>query len=118
MIHVFIGTKAQYIKTAPLLRLMDERRVTYRLIDTGQHATFAQGLRRELGVREPDVRLGSGADVTSIPKALAWALGVGQLLLRPGKARRELFGGRGVSAWFTETRLRRFWQPSWLVERA
>ena len=32
-IHVFLGTKAQYIKTAPLLRLLDERGVDYRLID-------------------------------------------------------------------------------------
>lgn len=34
-IHVFLGTKAQYIKTAPLLRLFDERAVAYRLIDSG-----------------------------------------------------------------------------------
>ena len=34
-IHIFIGTKAQYIKTAPLIRLMDERKIVYRLIDSG-----------------------------------------------------------------------------------
>ena len=38
MIDVFIGTKAQYIKTAPLLRLFAERGIPYRLIDSGQHA--------------------------------------------------------------------------------
>ena len=42
-IHVFLGTKAQYIKTAPLLRLMDERGVDYRLIDSGQHARLSAG---------------------------------------------------------------------------
>ena len=66
MIQVFIGTKAQYIKTAPLLRLMDEQNVPYRLIDSGQHAEIAQVMRRELGVREPDVVLGGAKDVTTI----------------------------------------------------
>ena len=41
MIHVFTGTKAQYIKMAPLLRCMDAAGVAYRLIDSGQHATLA-----------------------------------------------------------------------------
>ena len=49
MLHVFIGTKAQYIKTAPLIRLLDERGVPYRLIDSGQHASLTRSLRRELG---------------------------------------------------------------------
>lgn len=95
MIHVFIGTKAQYIKTAPLLRLMDERAVPYRLIDSGQHAALAKVLRTELGVREPDHLMGGDRDVTSIPQAIRWALGLASKLVRGGRIRRDVFGGEG-----------------------
>jgi UDP-N-acetylglucosamine 2-epimerase (non-hydrolysing) len=94
-LHVFLGTKAQYIKTAPLLRLLDSRGVPYRLIDSGQHARLSQTLRRELGVREPDHVLGGAEDVASIPQALAWSA---RLATRLGFARRlrdEVFGGDG-----------------------
>lgn len=94
-IHVFLGTKAQYIKTAPLLRLMDERGVDYRLIDSGQHAALSGTLREELGVRRPDYVLGGTADVTTVPQALRWAGGLGVRLLSPGWLRREVFGGQG-----------------------
>lgn len=95
MIHVFIGTKAQYIKTAPVLRLMDGRGVGYRLVDSGQHARLAASFRRELGIREPDVHLGGGADVSSIPQAAGWTIGLGRRLLSGRRLRGEVFGGLG-----------------------
>ena len=94
-IHVFIGTKAQYIKTAPLLWLMDERGVDYRLIDSGQHAVLAASFQKEMGIRTPDVRLGAGADVTSIPQALAWTLRLAGRLLSRTRLRAGVFGGSG-----------------------
>jgi UDP-N-acetylglucosamine 2-epimerase len=94
-IHVFLGTKAQYIKTAPLLRLLDERAVDYRLIDSGQHARLTAGMRAELRVRTPDVVLGGTNDVTSIPGAVSWALKIAARLWSPRRIRREIFGGRG-----------------------
>jgi UDP-N-acetylglucosamine 2-epimerase (non-hydrolysing) len=93
--HIFIGTKAQYVKTAPLLRVMDARGVEYRLIDSGQHASLAEGLRRELGVRDPDHRLGGTSDVSSIPAALAWSAGLATRLVSGDRLRREVFGGDG-----------------------
>lgn len=95
LIQVFIGTKAQYIKTAPLLRLMDERGVAYRLIDSGQHAALSVGLRQELGVREPDVVMGGEVDITSIPQAARWALGLAAKMADGDRLRDEVFGGRG-----------------------
>ncbi|WP_157041557.1 UDP-N-acetylglucosamine 2-epimerase [Nitriliruptor alkaliphilus] len=94
-LHVFIGTKAQYVKTAPLLRLMDDRGVAYRLIDSGQHAALAAELRGELGVRAPDVTLGGSRDITTIPAAIRWALAIAWRLVDGRRLRRELFGGRG-----------------------
>jgi UDP-N-acetylglucosamine 2-epimerase len=95
LIHVFLGTKAQYIKTAPLLRLMDARQVPYRLIDSGQHAALSVGLRRELGVRDPDHVLGGTADITTIPQAALWSARLGTRLLSARSLREDVFGGRG-----------------------
>lgn len=95
MIHVFLGTKAQYIKTAPLLRLMDARGVGYRLIDSGQHAALATGLRRELGVRDPDYVLGGAHDITTIAQALRWSAALATRLGSRSRLRREVFGGEG-----------------------
>ena len=95
MIHVFIGTKAQYIKMAPLLRRMDDERVDYRLIDSGQHAALAERYRSEFGLRDPDLQMGGDGDVESIPEALRWALGLAVRLVSRTKLRDEVFGGQG-----------------------
>ena len=93
MIHIFLGTKAQYIKTAPLLRLMDERGVPYRLIDSGQHGALSVGLREELSVRAPDHLLAEGSDIDTIPQAVVWAAKLAMRLLNGSRLRREVFGG-------------------------
>jgi UDP-N-acetylglucosamine 2-epimerase (non-hydrolysing) len=93
MIHVFIGTKAQYIKTAPVLRGLDERGVRYRLIDSGQHARLSADLRRELDIRPPDVLLGGSENVASIPQALAWSVRVAGRLVAKTRLFNEVFGG-------------------------
>jgi UDP-N-acetylglucosamine 2-epimerase (non-hydrolysing) len=95
VIHVFLGTKAQYIKTAPLLRLMDERGVPYRLIDSGQHGALSVGLREELSVRDPDHLLAEGADIDTIPQAIRWAAKLALRLLDARRLRAEVFGGHG-----------------------
>jgi len=94
VIHVFIGTKAQYIKMVPLLRHMDAAGVGYRLIDSGQHAELAASLRRELGVREPDLCMGSGRDVVTVAQALRWSAGLAGRLLSRSRLRSGVFGGR------------------------
>lgn len=91
-IYVFIGTKAQYIKTAPLLRLMQATDMPYFLIDSGQHAAFAPALRKKLGIKEPDAALRSNGDITSVTEAAIWFLRyLGQTIFRPGRLRREIF---------------------------
>ena len=69
----------------------------YRLIDSGQHARLAASLRSDLGVREPDVRLGGAEDVTSIAGAAVWAARIAAKLGSGRRVRDELFGGmRGL----------------------
>lgn len=95
MIHVLIGTKAEYIKTAPVMRELDRRGVPYRLVDLGQHSQLPVSFRTQLGVREPDLRLDSQTDAASIGDALKWAGRLMSHLRSRSHARRHVFGGMG-----------------------
>ena len=62
-INVLLGTKAEMIKVAPVLRELEKRGFSYRLIETGQHGAYLNRLREEFEIREPDIRLGKNRDV-------------------------------------------------------
>lgn len=97
-LHVFIGTKAQYIKTSPLLRLLQHREISYNLIDSGQHAALSPGFRRELGVKAPDIVLQQRGTIKSVVEATAWmARYLFLIVFRPGFIRKSIFRGmRGI----------------------
>lgn len=92
MIHIFIGTKAQYIKTAPVIKRLDGLGIDYNLIDSGQHAHILSSLRKELEVREPDVCLRQGADISSYFGGIAWlAKWLLRLVFTPRKIGKDIF---------------------------
>jgi UDP-N-acetylglucosamine 2-epimerase (non-hydrolysing) len=92
MIHVAIGTKAEYIKTAPVLRELDGRGVDYRIIDIGQHGGLSRAFRAPLGVPDPVVRLGNGEDAETIGEVIRWALRIVRQTLRSrARIRRDVF---------------------------
>ena len=93
MIHVFVGTQAEYIKMAPLLWRMESAGLPYRLIDSGQHADRSESFRDELGLRAPDYTMGGTRSVDSVPAALWWAAGLGRKLALRGRLDRIVFGG-------------------------
>ena len=95
LIHVLLGTKAELIKVAPVMGELDRRGVAYRLVETGQHGAHLPGLRQQLGVREPDVRLGDLSDVDSIGQAVRWMAGLAGLLVRRRSLVEKVFGGVG-----------------------
>jgi UDP-N-acetylglucosamine 2-epimerase (non-hydrolysing) len=74
MIHLVIGTKAQLIKMAPVMRALREAGMSYRYISTGQHRDTMEDILENFGLKGPDITLYSGPDITSIPKMLAWTL--------------------------------------------
>lgn len=53
-ILVIIGTKAQFIKMAPVLKEMESRNLRYRLVYTGQHSETFDELETAFGVRSAD----------------------------------------------------------------
>jgi len=75
MIHVFIGTKAQFIKMAPILQELQKRSKPFNLIDAGQHAGLTGELLRQFGMGEPDVVLRrEHFNIKTVPQALAWSI--------------------------------------------
>ncbi len=99
MIHIMIGTKAQFIKMAPIMRELDRRAVHFNFIDTGQHAGITGDLIEPFGLREPDVRLrGEKTSITRLSEALVWAVeSLGRAAFRAEDIRRNVFRGeKGV----------------------
>lgn len=74
MIHVFIGTKAQLIKMAPLMAGLQHRNIPYNFIFSGQHQATIQNIRQEFSLKDPDIVLYRGKDVTGIFQMLVWAI--------------------------------------------
>lgn len=71
---VLVGTKAQFIKTAPILRELDARGLAYRLVYTGQHSETFDALERVFGTRGPDDNLVPGTEADSTHGLIGWAL--------------------------------------------
>ncbi len=74
---------------------MDADRVKYRLIDSGQHGALTVSLRRELGLRKPDLHLGGERDVVSVLQAARWALRLGKSAVSRRWLRETVFTNSG-----------------------
>jgi len=74
MIHFFVGTKAQLIKTAPVMAELQNRSIEYNFVFSGQHQKTISDLLDNFGIKQPDTTLHSGADITSIAGMLKWIL--------------------------------------------
>jgi len=86
MIHILIGTKAQLIKMAPVMKELQSREIDYNFIFSGQHNETIKDIRANFGVKAPDFVLYSGKDITSIPQIFFWFIRVlGKGLLNRGR---------------------------------
>jgi len=89
MIHVVLGTRAQLVKMAPVLRRLDASGLDYRFVLTGQHRETIDALIADFGLRRPDARLCDGDDVASPAQTLLWLV---RILGRCIAAPRSVFG--------------------------
>lgn len=97
MIHFFIGTKAQFIKMAPVMVELRNRGIKFRYIDSGQHAELTGMMRKNFGIPEPDVHLKKGGDITTITAAVLWTIKLIILCLRGKKwLSKNIFPGGGI----------------------
>ena len=90
-INVLLGTKAEMIKAAPVIKELEKRGFSYRLIETGQHGAYLDKLREEFQIREPDVRLGKKTDVDSLFQACKWLLGLIPIIVSRKRVREQVF---------------------------
>jgi UDP-N-acetylglucosamine 2-epimerase (non-hydrolysing) len=74
MIHIFIGTKAQLIKMAPVMVELQNRNIPYNFIFSGQHQATVNNIREEFGLKNPDITLYTGKDITGIIQMLLWSI--------------------------------------------
>jgi len=93
MIHIFIGTKAQFIKMAPIMQKLNEKRVAYNFIDSGQHAGITSDLIKQFGLRPPDVYLrNKTGNIRTIPQALMWSTrNLSQPVFSPKQSLKNIF---------------------------
>jgi len=83
MIAVLIGTRPEFIKLAPVLKVLEKRDIPYILIHSGQHYSLEldKQIMEDLGLPEPDYKLdvGSGSQAEQTGKIM---LGVEQILIK------------------------------------
>lgn len=72
MITVILGTKAQLIKMAPIMKELMRRKIPYRFIHTGQHKETMDEMYNDFGVKKPDLQLYYGPDIVSVSQIIVW----------------------------------------------
>lgn len=73
MIHFAIGTKAQFIKMAPLMHLLQTRGEPYHLLDLSQHGSITGQILRDFGLNPVITPLRSGnSSVETYLQAVHW----------------------------------------------
>lgn len=73
-ILILVGTKAQYIKTAPIMLEMRRRNMPYRLVYTGQHSETFSELEAAFGLPTAEDNLVPGTEADSRTGLVRWAL--------------------------------------------
>ncbi len=100
MIHIFIGTKAQFIKMAPVMMELNRRGMTYHLIETGQHAALTAELTCQFDLREADTHLRSDStNIATLGQAALWTVKtLLHVLSSPASLTGQIFRGenRGI----------------------
>lgn len=81
-IIVMLGTKAQFVKFAPVLLELDRSRLRYMLIYTGQHNETFDELQRAFGTRDPDYRMTPEMEASTRSRFLKWCLAFWRAVFR------------------------------------
>lgn len=96
-IHIIIGTKAQLIKMAPVMKGLESRGVPYNYVSLGQHAETVSKLLGQFQIQGPRLMVqDSGTkDVSSIFGIVKWIAGhLMTIVFRPRYLREAIFKGQ------------------------
>ncbi|PID27257.1 MAG: hypothetical protein CR982_06575 [Candidatus Cloacimonadota bacterium] len=72
MIHIVIGTKAQLIKMAPIMRRLSLLDIEYNYIYTGQHRDTMEDIHRNFSIKSFDKVLHNKGDIVSVLAMFIW----------------------------------------------
>ena len=72
MITCIIGTRAQLVKMAPIIREIEKRSVLFQILMTGQHKNTMQTLLDDFGIQTIPKNLEKSEEVSNIPRMLFW----------------------------------------------
>lgn len=99
---VLVGTKAQFVKMAPVLLAMDESDVPYTLVYTGQHSETFDEMEAAFGTRPPDISLFPDFEADTRRGLLRWAFRFWLAVLKPSfrrtRSKHDMFLVHGDTA--------------------
>lgn len=73
-LYVVIGTRAQLIKMAPLMNLLQKEKIDYEFIYTAQHKETISRILEDFHVKTPDLILYNKSEATTVTKMIGWGL--------------------------------------------
>ena len=77
MIHVIVGTRAQIIKMAPVIKELENRGIDYNFIFLAQHKETMYEIMAQFGIKKPDIVIGDmGKDITNVKDMIFWSFRV------------------------------------------
>ena len=91
-IYVVIGTRAQLIKMAPLMALMQKQGIEYEFVYTAQHKETINRILEDFQVKDPDKTLYNRSEANTITKFVGWAGIMFLKALRP----KRIFSNKGI----------------------
>ena len=75
MIHVIIGTRAQMIKMAPVMKELEERGIDYNFIFLAQHKETIYEILAQFGLKIPNIVIGDlNKDITNVKDMIFWSI--------------------------------------------
>ncbi|TGN39974.1 UDP-N-acetyl glucosamine 2-epimerase [Marinobacter confluentis] len=72
MIHIFLGTKAQLIKMAPIMKILADRGISYNFVHSGQHQETISDIISDFQIKPPDHYVTNGPDIKSKSQVPKW----------------------------------------------
>ena len=77
MIHVIVGTRAQIIKMAPVMKELKNRGIDYNFIFLAQHKETIYEIMAQFEIKKPDIVIGDrNRDITTVKDMIFWSIKV------------------------------------------
>lgn len=96
MISCIIGTRAQLIKMAPVIKELEQRKLTFQIVLTGQHRETMDTLLSDFYIHKKPIQLEKQSEVSSVFKMLFW---FPRMLIKMFRKRKELFENGTENSW-------------------